>query len=312
MNRNKRYEKNKRNKDSLESMIRLMEDLQLYGSLLEEYKEKHHIYYNDPNDYGDKIKPILKSTHIAYVCSNENYDERLNVNKLKYEYNSININYAEQMFYNFDDIIRQHVIYPYSFRELVNFFKKRNIKAEVYLIITKYHYWDEIECQELFQEYEEKKFKKIQRYSYLPSNLINSIVEEIPIGDLKEYMPIPILQAYTCRIFFIVIKASNGLTCATELFSPHYMPTIYKENEKLKLSIINKIHNNYDINDDDVIDNDNNNDNIDNYNIKEENNNEENNKESISNNGNQPKNKNSKRNIKKIIPSFNVYFSTFN
>ncbi|OUM68761.1 hypothetical protein PIROE2DRAFT_3448 [Piromyces sp. E2] len=136
-------------------MIRLLVDLNLqqYGTSLDDYlRERYHIYKDDPNSYHDQLKPILKSTHMAYVFPNEHYDQKkstLDVHRLKYEYNpkprdEWKLDIVTHMVFNEEDIQRGFVVYPYPLKKLADFYKKKNISAEVFLVRTKYHTWDDI------------------------------------------------------------------------------------------------------------------------------------------------------------------------
>ncbi|ORY72702.1 hypothetical protein LY90DRAFT_503661 [Neocallimastix californiae] len=235
----------------IESLIQLITALKLNQreiSLKDFYKGRQ-VYEEDPNDYGDELIPILKEARIVYVfqssyhssSTNVSNTNPLNINKLKQKYNLRPMIYREvymtHMFFNRSDLERGYSVYPYSFKKLVNFYKKKNVEANVFLIKTKYHSWDEdLDGRELYEAYEgkvtNKPYNSSHNYYYSKSFNINPIWRETDLGKLEENISIPFNYLERCRVYFIAIRAKNGLTCVTNVFSILYQP-FAKKDEKL-------------------------------------------------------------------------------
>jgi len=233
-------------------LIRLFTALKLcqMRNYLNDYNERRYLYEENLNDYGDKLKPILKEAHIVYVCPNSYYSDStnasntniLNIHKLKYEYNLKPMDLYKEcnmtlMFFNNSDLKRGYSLYPYSFKELVKLYRKMNVEANVYLIRTKYSSWDEdFDGKELFEEYEGREFNKPHNYShnyyYSRNYYVNPIWKEMDLGKLESYISIPLKYLRHCGAYFIAIKANNGLTCITKVFSTLYQ-SYDKKDEKL-------------------------------------------------------------------------------
>eukprot|EP00833_Pecoramyces_ruminatium_P001629 jgi/Orpsp1_1/1175661/evm.model.c7180000054749.1 len=312
-------------KKMMEIVTRL--SLQSYGVDYDEYKESQHIFKEDPNDYGDTLKPILKSTEVAYVLSNEYYDAKnirnkykydndnnknkkvLNVNKLKYEYNpnrrdSYFLNTVIEMIFNNMDKDRGFAYYPFSFEKLINFFEEMNIEVNLYLVKTKYHYWDDINGQEIYDDYE-KEFNKKDDDRYLSyyyyEHKPRPIVEITPIRYLDSKISLPLcpspgISPETCHVYFIAIKAKNGLTCLSKLFSLLYMPEFEKKKYEEMFTVVSYRRRNNEKEEDNNYDNDDSDEND----SKDENIDKENSTETI-NSSNSEMNKNNHKNNKKNI-----------
>jgi len=174
-------------------------------------------YYSNPL-YREVVEPKMK---------NLDSSTKQEASKFMFEFNTENSSYWSNhditgvydmvgMYYNKQNRRKGKAVYPYSLSELFQLYKKFKVEAEVYLMKTS------ICCYSLKKNINE---------------LINSIIQRIPLGKLKENIEIPLtipnLDRYTC---FLMVVASNGIISIGHPFTLRFQECHSNEDHKLKLS----------------------------------------------------------------------------